>query len=304
MIRFALPWIALPWIALAVAVAGSVAQETPPSRLDGYVGGPYKVLATDVTGDGLVDVVLGYRMIGIVAVESGNGRGQFAPLALNDFSDKDRQINPDDRTWSEPHVHNLACGDIDGDGLVDLMFAVGGRSTIQHGRVLLARNVGEGRFQRRLEWRVPSEAKGVRFADLDRDGRLDVLYTARGSGYEDDLTRGRLYIRRGLGNWKFAPAIESDAGKSAYYVEIADLDNDQFLDIIVPNEHDSCATYFLNPGESIFRDRQPLTSRIARATPIPDRRSHALNDVRAGDFNDAAALVAQNFTVEPGRSAR
>ena len=82
---------------------------------------------------------------------------------------------------------------------------------------------------------MPSQAKGVAFADLDRDGRLDLLYTARGSGYKDDVKRGVLTIRRGLGAWKFGAPIESDAGKSAYYIDAADLNNDGFLDIVVPN---------------------------------------------------------------------
>lgn len=272
-------------LAIGMFVSGVAGQEKPQSRLHGYVGGPYKIVAADVTGDKLVDVVLGYHQLGLVAVELGNGRGQMTPLALNDFSDADRKINSDDKTWSEPHVHNLALGDIDGDGLVDLIAAVGGLSTIKPGRILIARNLGKGQFERQVEFGVPSQAKGVRLADLDRDGRLDAIYTARGSGYQDDLKRGILYLRRGLGNWKFGSAIECDAGKSAYYVETADLNNDGFLDVIVPNEHDSCATYFLNPGKSLFINAKPLADRIVRATQIPNRRSHAVNDVRAADLN-------------------
>lgn len=277
-------------VLIAVSAVGVVAcvgaQESPPSRLNGYVAGPYKILAADFTGDELVDVMLGYHMIGIVAIEQGDGRGHFSPLALNVFSDEDRKINPDDESWSEPHVHNLAHGDIDGDGLADLMAAIGGLSTVKRGRIVIARNVGVGRFQQMLEYSVPSQAKGVRLVDMDGDGRLDALYTARGSGYEDDLTRGRLYIRRGLGGWKFGPAIEADAGKSAYYIETADLNNDGFCDVIVPNEHDSCATYFINPGKEIFTAYKTLPSRLIRATRIPGRRSHAINDVRAADFNN------------------
>jgi hypothetical protein len=271
-------------IGLSLPACGA-AQEEPPGRLNGYVGGPYKVVAADFTGDKLVDVILGYHGVGIVEVEQGDGHGKLTPLPFNKFSDQDRRINPNDKTWSDPHVHNLAYADVDRDGLLDLMLAVGGLSTIQHGRVLIVRNQGSGQFQRMLEYSVPSQAKGVRFADLDQDGRLDVLYTARGSGYKDDLTQGRLYIRRGLGEWKFGPAIESDAGRSAYYVEMGDLNNDGFPDVIVPNEHDTGVTYFLNPGKNVFTGQKPLTGRLLRASRIPDRPSHLINDVRAADFN-------------------
>ena len=82
---------------------------------------------------------------------------------------------------------------------------------------------------------VPSQAKGVRLVDLDNDGRLDLIYTARGSSYKGDLKIGRLFVRQGLPDWKFGQALECDAGPSAYYAETADLNNDGYLDILVPN---------------------------------------------------------------------
>jgi hypothetical protein len=261
------------------------AQPPQKSRLHGYVGGPYKVALADVTGDKLVDVVLAYRQIGVVAVQRGDGKGQLEPPVLNVFSDEDRRINPDDESWSVPHVHNIAFGDIDSDGLVDLVCGVGGLGTSKPGRVVIARNAGEGRFQHMLEFPTPSQVKGVRFADMNNDGRLDLLYTARGSGYEGDITIGRLYIRQGLGDWKFGPAVVSDAGRSAYFIETADLNNDGFLDVIVPNEHAVTVTYFLHPGKTIFTDAKTLQSRTVSASRIPGQRSHAINDVRAADFN-------------------
>ena len=278
---------------LWTSLAGLQAEERPQaapqaprkSRLHGYVGGPYKVLVADFTGDRHADVMIGYRNLGIVSVAAGNGKGQFSAPVRNTFSDEDRRVYPDDANWSEPHVHNLAQADLDEDGLADIACAIGGLSQRKPGRILLARNLGQGKFQRIVEYAVPSQAKGVRFADMDRDGRLDLLYTARGSGYEHDLKVGRLYIRQGLGNWKFGPARVSPAGKSAYYVEVADLDNDQFPDVLIPNEHDRCVTYFMNPGKDLFQGKTALVSRRLTATRIPDRRSHAINDVRATDLN-------------------
>ena len=260
-------------------------QKPTTSRLKGYAGGPYKVIAADFTGDRFIDVILGYHAIGVLAVEEGDGRGNLTPLARNVFSDENRTLNPDDATWSLPHVHNMAFGDVDRDGKLDLVFAVGGVNRVKPGRVVIARNAGQGRFTRMAEYATPSEAKGVRFADMDQDGTLDVLYTARGSGYENDLAVGLLYIRAGQGGWKFGPAIESPAGRSAYYIEMADLDNDGFQDVLIPNEHDSCVTYLINPGKTIFTDNRPLSPRKVIASQIPGRRSHAVNDVRAADFN-------------------
>jgi len=112
-----------------------------------------------------------------------------------------------------------------------------------------------------------------------------LLYTARGSGYKNDLKIGRLYIRRGLGGWKFGEAIVAPAGRSAYYVEPADLNNDGFPDVLIPNEHDTCVTYYLNPGDQLFKVGKPLPTRKITATRIPQKKSHAINDVRAADFD-------------------
>lgn len=280
-----LRWSIVILVCSALPGASAAAQPTDP-RLEGYVGEPYKVIAGDFTGDGLVDLVLGYRNVGVVSVEHGDGAGGISKTTLNSFPDIDGLDDSDDSAWSEPHVHNLAAGDIDQDGLPDLAIAVGGLTVVKRGRIVVARNAGQGRFESRQTYPTPGQAKGVRLADMDNDGELDLLYTVRGSGYEGDLTVGRLYVGRGLGNWEFGPAIESDAGKSAYYVETADLNHDGFLDVIVPNEHDTCVTYFLNPGRALFTADEPqLTARVVHAAPIPGRRSHAVNDVRAADVN-------------------
>ena len=261
------------------------AEDASKHRLHGYVGGPYKVAILDVTGDKLPDVVLGYRQLGIVSVLKGEGHGRLAAPVLNAFADDDRRVIPNDENWSAPHVHNLAFGDMDGDGLVDLLISVGGLSTTKPGRIILARNGGQGRFEPVLEYATPSQAKGVRLTDLDRDGQLDLMYTARGSGYEGDLKVGRLYVRQGLGGWKFGPARVADAGKSAYFIETSDLNGDGYADILIPNEHAVTVTYFMNPGQNVFSAKTPLKPLTVAATRIPDRRSHAINDVRAADFN-------------------
>ena len=292
--------------AVLLAVAAPLAAISQTTNTLPTEGGPYKVSAADFTGDKFIDVILGYHAIGVLAVEQGDGSGNLSLLARNVFSDEHRTLNPDDATWSIPHVHNMAYGDVDGDGKLDLVFAVGGENQVKPGRVVIVRNDGQGRFTRMIEYATPSEAKGVRLADMNHDGKLDVLYTARGSGYESDLTVGRLYIRAGQGGWKFGPAIESPAGRSAYYIEMADLDNDGFLDILIPNEHDSCVTYFINPGKALFTENRPLPPHKVIATQIPNRRSHAINDVRAADFNadgnqDLVTANRLNFSRQRGR---
>ena len=44
-------------------------------------------------------------------------------------------------------------------------------------------------------------------------------------------------------------------------------------------------TYFINPGKTVFTNGKALQSRTVQASPIANMRSHAINDVRATDFN-------------------
>ncbi len=291
------------WILGVFPVAfGGEAPRERPTR--GYVGGPYKVIAADFTGDGIVDLALSYYPIDVVTLERGDGQGQFSRLAVN-------QVPYDNRPNIEA-IYNIAHGDIDGDGLPDLAIGVGGYGergvpASFPGRAVIARNMGQGRFERMVEYSSESLAKGVRLADLDNDGRLDLQYTARGSSYPGDTKIGKLYVRQGLGDWKFGPALEFEAGPSAYYVETADLNNDGFLDVLVPNEHGPSVQVYMNPGKEIFKNPQAWSHRVLHASPIPGRRSHAINDVRAADFNGdgnldlvTANLGTNTISIFPG----
>ena len=250
------------WI-LFCLVHAAWAQEEP------ITAGPYKVLAADFTGDSTRDLIVSYYPAGVFSVQQGDGKGAFTSLGINVIRLQDRDAKAGDN--GEP-VFNMAHGDIDRDGLADLVIGLGKF-------VSVTQNTGHGRFERRIEYQLASDAKGVRLADLDRDGQLDLLYTERGTGRPGDTATGKLFLRQGLGNWQFGSAQKLEAGISAYYIECADLNNDGHPDILVPNELGTTVSYWLNPGEQIFAARQ-LGERSVLSTS-----GFRINDVRAADFN-------------------
>ena len=108
------------WLALAVgglhtALCGPASGQRPSG---GVVGGPYKVLAGEFTGDGVADLILSYEPCDALTIERGDGTGHFMSLAIY-------QIPGENRQFIDP-VYSLAQEDIDGDGLPDLAVGLGG----------------------------------------------------------------------------------------------------------------------------------------------------------------------------------
>ncbi|HYV95644.1 MAG TPA: VCBS repeat-containing protein [Chitinophagales bacterium] len=70
-------------------------------------------------------------------------------------------------------------------------------------------------------------------------------------------------------------AIKIKVGKAPGCVEVADLNNDKFPDLIVTNEQDSSVTILLGKGKAQFQE--------AKGSPFP--AGNGVNDIAIGDFN-------------------
>jgi hypothetical protein len=119
----------------------------------------------------------------------------------------------------------VAAGDIDGDGWCDLYFcAIDGRNT-------LYRNLGNWKFEDITD-QAGVGCEGLRstgavFADLDGDGKLDLIVNTAGNGT-------RVFYNKGQGRFRPAATIlnPNRGGKS---LALADLDGDGYLDLYVVN---------------------------------------------------------------------
>ena len=260
------------------------------------VVGPYKVIAQDFTGDGIIDLAIAYyadgfinatanHTSGVFTIEQGDGKGNFIHLSLN-------TVHVPHEMNRIPQIYNISSGDIDKDGLNDLAIGI-------ENFALVLKNVGNGKFEEIIRYSMRSLVKGIKLVDLNNDGILDLLHTSQGTGRPGDTPTGKLYIRLGLGNWKFGTAITVDAGQSAYYIEAADFTGDGYLDIFVPNERISTVTYWINPGKYIFNDTYKEVSRLETKmggdsliiqehnleSRVLQTSGWNINDVRLAEFN-------------------
>jgi hypothetical protein len=148
----------------------------------------------------------------------------------------------------------VAAGDFDGDGWVDL-YAVGG----DHGANLLLRNRGDGSFEN-VAPRAGVAVEGRRgsgptFADVDGDGRLDLLVL----GIDDSLPI--LFRNRGDGTFADVTVasgltVDRDSFSSAF----GDYDRDGDLDLFIAHwsaqvsPGETTQSLWRNDGGAVFVD--------------------------------------------------
>jgi hypothetical protein len=196
------------------------------SGLDPAIGGR-SVGVLDIDADGMLDLV-------IVEDRYRGGRSRlYRNLGDLRFEDVTGSLGfPDD-------VHGLgvATGDLNGDGHTDLFVSGSNR--------LFAGNGGgmeevEGAIEPWVSYGDEDDVAGAAIADLDRDGRLDLVV---GHHYNSTVSRAeevpvRLYLNRSDDG---GPVVLEDVTEAAGlvalptkapHVEVVDLDNDGWPDIL------------------------------------------------------------------------
>lgn len=231
-------------------------------------GAPRDVAVADVDGDGARDLVFTTGASASVWAHLGNGAGGFgAAVSL---------------VTSVRPVSRLAVGDLDGDGVLDLVLGHDGPA-----QFALRPGVGGGSFGPAVWLTHPVaaalEVTGLAVADLQSDGILDVLATARvpgGAGTfilkHDALLTSATWIRQ--------EAIEGYPVSLA----VADLDGDAVLDVVVGHHR--------NGGAGGVRVLRGLGTGGWLAAPEPvfaasDLTTLAVADLDAGGAGDL--LVAE-----------
>jgi hypothetical protein len=230
------------------------------------------VAAFDADGDKDIDIVVAHKF-GPNLFLLNDGKGVFnlaatlrMPVTFNDHEE-------------------IAAGDFDGDGDVDLIFAC--EDDKAKGYYL---NDGKGNFTD-VGARLPQVgvSNGVTAADIDMDGDLDLIFANAGPDF--------VWINDGKGNFSDdSKARLPESANVSQDVKAGDVDGDGDQDLVFGNEDGNAL--FLNGGDGVFVDASANLPK--RASP-EETRKVTLGDIdKDGDLDIYFANVALT-TSQPGK---
>ncbi len=310
--------------------AGNVSPiSNSPSAVAGAKGGLFTAAATsfetanttrvalaDLDGDGYLDLI------------QANGEEVAQPVVIY-FNDGHGGFTRSQQVFPSIQLMDIAVGDIDGDGHLDLITCGLGVGTT------VWKNDGAGHFTVFQTIPNPPTARAVKLADLDDDGDLDLLIAADstlvfwndGQGHFVDSgqvlgnrmsrslavgdvdgdgsidfvqgnaifqnlpTDNRVFLNDGAGH--FHDSGQSIGNGDTFDVRLADINGDGKLDLWVGNS-DSADELYLNDGLSGFTQRIVLgnSSNGTKGLAVGDINNDGYPDLIAGDWSGGVRIYA------------
>lgn len=240
------------WILFATTVEAPAFA--PPAGLFAEVPGAFEpqpcggsgcytnyLRVTDLDGDGDLDVVLPNSGSGDepLVIWSNDGSGAFANTSLTTIAG-----------GFAGHLRQIAIGDIDGDGDLDLA-APDATGDPDHLFVNDGAGVLVDETLARLAPGQSSNAAATRFGDVDNDGDLDWLVGDRFGG--GGPRAAHLYLNDGTGVFTDGTnqLPSTDTGDVAYDFDLFDMDGDFDLDLLL-DMHSGTSMLWENDGAGTF----------------------------------------------------
>jgi archaellum component FlaF (FlaF/FlaG flagellin family) len=243
------------------------------AQINSYSG---DVLAADFNGDGNPDLLVNMRSSAAVVIGNGDGSFQspvlynysgnsqsngggtlladfngdglpdvgaptFNPLELQILLDNQDGIlqseQPLNLSTDTAFYDSTATGDLNGDGILDVVFSANGSVGIAFGN-------GNGTFQSPVYIPLPQNSTSVAVADFNRDGIPDIAAAL------DNYAGISIFL--GNGDGTFQSPVNYNSGIAVAYLTAADLNGDGYPDLIGSDINSNSFYVMLNAGNGTF----------------------------------------------------
>jgi hypothetical protein len=201
-----------------------------PYHLD-YSAGRWvnSIACADFNGDSHDDIVVSNSWDNNVSVFLNNGNGTFGD-----------RINF--ATGASPR--NVGLADFDGNGSIDIAIPNSGNATVS-----ILKNNGNGTFQSHKDYPAGVQPSGsglvgIVCADINGDSHPDIAVT-------NHISSGNVCILLNNGDGSFRAGIVYTGFNYPHQPYYADIDNDGFIDLVVPN-HAGTISILRNYGNGSF----------------------------------------------------
>ncbi len=202
---------------------------------------------------------------------------------------------------SSTYGQSVVVADVNHDGNPDLVVTAwlcyGCGGSTQDGMVSVLLGNGDGTFQPAVVYDSGGQyAQGVAVADVNGDGKLDLIVANAGGESNGD---GPLAVLLGNGDGTFQPAVTYDPGAyGADSVAVADLNGDGKPDLVVGNSCgvicNSAVTVLLGNGDGTFQSAVHYGSVVGGAAAV------AIADVNGDGKPDVLVAYSWSCTCETG----
>lgn len=251
-----------------------------------------KVELADVDGDGLVDILFANG-----GNYSSSGAAELNRVFLNrgpaePFEEMTTEIfgnTPDS-------ARVIKVRDLNADGVVDIVVG-----TTWQTRSRLYFGLGAGEFIEVSQTHLPAAPASIgdlAIGDVDADGDLDIVVADWGPGNPQQNDGGvtRLWLNNGHGAFLDATDQMPDvAVRWSWEIELADVDNDWDLDVLVSCKSCSGSKLYLNDGTGRFEDASDRLPQFGNNYDFEVMDIDGDNDVDLVTINDGPGLREHLF---------
>jgi len=177
-------------------------------------------------------------------------------------------------------VLSVTSGDLNGDGIPDLITGREGAYPELATDVVVMMGNGDGTFGEAVLYRAGSGLPTLAVDDLDGDGHSDVVSA---NNWSDDVS-----ILLNSGDGTLLPAVEYGIGSSPSSVEIGDLDMDGAPDLVVARRN--AVSILLGNGNGTFQAAVTIEINGTRSVALGDLDDDTVPDLAVINYGSVSLL--------------